>query len=292
MLSVFIKLHLAVFIAGFTGLFGRLVSLDAFWIVFFRMFLGGLFFTASLYLCKLLVSIGVKGIISGIGLGALLCCHLIMFYLAIKLSNVSIGVVCISTIGFFVAFLEPVLLRTKFSITDFLYSILAIIGVTFIFGFDSRYRLGITVGIICALLSAIYTILNRKVASSYDNYNLISWQLIGGSLFMLMLLPFYHFSTGGWNLNFSYLDVLYLFLAGTICTAVMYLLQLQVLRKLSAFTVMLTYNLEPVYSIVLAMLIFHENEELNYSFYLGIAFIVLSVGLKTSKGIHKRNTLN
>ena len=286
MLAVFLKLHLSVLIAGFTGLFGRLVSLDAFWIVLFRMLIGAGFIVTYFLLVRKFRNIGFKGIISGMLLGALLCCHLILFYLAIKLSNVSIGVVCISTIGFFVSIIEPVIVKSRFSFTDVIYSLLAILGVLIIFGFDSRYRLGISVGIVCAFISGIYSILNKKVTSSYDNYSLISWQLVGGSIFMLCLLPLYHYVKGQWSYHFDLMDTLYLLLAGTICTAYMYLLQLQVLQKLSAFTVMLTYNLEPVYSIILAMIIFDEASELNFSFYLGILFIVVSVGLKTTKSIH------
>ncbi len=290
--AIFLKLHIAVLIGGFTGLFGRLINLDAFWIVFGRMIIGGIFLIAYLMLKGKITYIGIKGIVKGMALGALLCCHLMLFYLSIKLSNVSIGVVCVSTIGFFVAFIEPLMFKSRFSITDLLYSLLAILGVLFIFGFDSRYRLGISVGIICALLSGIYSILNRKAAPLYDNYTFMSWQLTGGSLFMALLCPAYYLIYGSFNLHFEITDLVYLFLAGTICTALMYLLQLQVLKRLSAFTVMLSYNLEPVYSIILAMLIFSENNELNYAFYIGIAFIVFSVALKTSKALHlDRKTL-
>jgi drug/metabolite transporter (DMT)-like permease len=158
-----------------------------------------------------------------------------------------------------------------------------------IFGFDSRYRSGICVGIICALTSAIYSIFNKKITTLYDNQAIISWQLTGGSLFMIAILPCYYTANGQWSLHVTFLDAIYLFLAGTICTAGMYLLQLQVLQKISAFTLMLTYNLEPVYSIILAMILFNEAAELNSSFYIGILFIVLSVGLKTSKALYLTN---
>ncbi|MBE6423654.1 DMT family transporter [Succinivibrio dextrinosolvens] len=289
MLSVFLKLHLSVFIAGFTGLFGRLVSLDAFWIVFFRMLLGGVVLAAFLIVFRKLRWLGFKGTISCMIAGAILCAHLILFYLAIKLSNVSIGVVCVSTIGFFVALIEPFIVKTKFSFTDVVYSLLAILGVLVIFGFDSRYRLGISVGIACAVFSAIYSIYNKRIALKYDNYSLISWQLLGGTMFMAMLLPFYYMIEGQWSLHFSFSDAFYLLLAGVICTAGLYYLQLQVLQTLSAFTVMLSYNLEPVYSIILAMILFDEASELNASFYVGILVIIISVALKTTKSIHVAN---
>ena len=107
--------------------------------------------------------------------------------MAIKLSNVSIGVVCVSTIGFFVALIEPFVVRSKFSYTDVIYSLLAILGVLIIFGFDPRYRLGITVGIICALFSAMYCIYSKRITNLYDNNSLICYQLLGGALFTVFL---------------------------------------------------------------------------------------------------------
>ena len=288
MYSIFIKLHIAVLIGGFTGLFGRLVSLDAFWIVYFRLLIGGGFILLYLMIAGKLRNIGLRYFISGGILGSVLACHLVMFYVAIKLSNVSIGVVSISTIGFFVALIEPVVQKSRFSITDFGYSLLAICGVVLIFGFEPRYRMGITAGIICALLSAVYSIFNRTIAVRCDNYSLVCSQMAGGFIFMTLLLPVYYCFTGSWSLYFSASDAFYLLLAGTVCTAGMYLLQLQILQKLSAFTMMLTYNLEPVYSILLAMLIFNEAAELNYSFYLGVTLIVVSVGLKTYRAIRLR----
>ncbi|MCR5536740.1 MAG: DMT family transporter [Succinivibrio sp.] len=285
MLTVFLKLHLSVLIAGFTGLFGRLISLDAFWIVLFRLIIGGAFLFGYLVLIGKLKPIGPRGIIRGLLMGALLSSHLMLFYVAIKLSNVSIGVVTVSTIGFFVAFIEPAIFHSRFSLTDVGFSLLAICGVLFIFGFDSRYRLGISVGIVCSLVAGVYSILNRKIASLYDNFTLMAWQCVGGVSFMLLLLPAYYLLAGDWNLHFDPFDALYLFMAGTVCTAGLYILQLQVLQRLSAFTVMLTYNLEPVYSIIMAMLIFDEAAELNYSFYIGICFIICSVCLKTLKSL-------
>ncbi len=289
--NVIAKLHLCIFIAGFTGLFGRLITLDAFWIVYFRLLIGGALFFVYIVIKRKLKPFSLKEIMQSCLLGALLSCHLTLFYISIKLSNVSIGVVCISTISFFVALLEPLMIKAKFSVSDVGYSLLAILGVLCIFGFDPQYRLGISVGIACAFFSGLYAILNRRQASKRDNYTLIFWQMTGGFVFMSCLIPAYSALSGSLNLWFNPLDAFYLLLAGTICTAGMYLLQLQVLQKLSAFMVMLSFNLEPVYSIVLAMLMFSEYDEINYSFFIGLLFIVFSVALKTSKILHQKKKL-
>ncbi|MCR5084908.1 MAG: DMT family transporter [Succinivibrionaceae bacterium] len=286
MLPVFLKLHLAVFIAGFTGLFGRLISLDAFLIVYLRLAIGGMCLWLVVSLLGGKRSLTGHEISRALALGALLACHIFLFYLSIKLSNVSIGVVCVSTIGFFVAIIEPLVFHSRFSVTDLAYSLIAIAGVCFIFGFDPRYRLGIAVGLGCSLLSGIYAILNRAEASLCDSRTFIAWQLLGGTLFMTLLLPLHGMMSGGLPSSISLRDGLWLLLAGTVCTAGLYILQVEVLRSLSAFTVMLTFNLEPIYSIVLAMLIFSEASELNFAFYVGLALILVSVGLKTSKALH------
>lgn len=287
---VFLKLHLAVFIAGFTGLFGRLVSLNALWICFFRMTIGGLCYFLFLKLTHRLKPLPLKLRYGSIATGALLALHITCFYLAIKLSNVSIGTLTISTISFFVAIIEPMISRTRFSITDLLYSLLAILGLSFIFSFDARFRLGIGVGIFCALLSALYSIFNKRLLRDphADSYNMLNWQFLGASLMMCIVLPIYRLIFGEWALWFDVMDMLYLLLAATVCTVGMYLLQLMVLKEISAFTVMLTYNLEPVYTIVLACLIFHENRDFNFPFYVGLALIVISVALKSWKVVRLR----
>lgn len=283
--STFLKLHLAVFIAGFTGLFGRLISLNALWISFFRMTIGGVCFYLFLRCTDRLKPLPGTLKYGSMATGALLSLHITCFYLAIKLSNVSIGTLTISTISFFVALIEPMVSRTKLSFTDICYSLIAILGLSFIFSFDARYRLGIGVGIFCAFLSAVYSVCNKRLMSDprADSYNMLNWQFLGASLMMTVAVVGYRLVTGGWALWFDVSDMLYLLLAATVCTAGMYLLQLMVLKDISAFTVMLTYNLEPVYTIVLAFLIFHENREFNYSFYVGLALIVISVGLKSWK---------
>lgn len=208
--------------------------------------------------------------------------HLVTFYLAIKLSNVSIGVTTLSTMGFFAAVCEPIIFRKKYSIVELLLSVISIVGILFIFGFDSRYRLGIAIGLISAFLATSFFICNKKIsAQSKDYLTTLFWQLAGGLIFLVVLLPFYLFLYGTKDFIPSTLDWLYLLILGTICTSVMYLIQLYVVKRVSAFSMALTGNLEPIYSIVLAMIIFNENQELNFVFYVGILFIAVSVLLQT-----------
>ncbi|MDO5352170.1 MAG: DMT family transporter [Succinatimonas sp.] len=282
MLKIFLLMHLSVFIAGFTGVFGRLIEIDSYSLVLWRMVIAFSTFAIFMYYCHLLQNQSNILKIKAMGIGALLMTHLVTFYLAIKLSNVSIGVTTLSTMGFFAAVCEPIIFRKKYSIVELLLSVISIVGILFIFGFDSRYRLGIAIGLISAFLATSFFICNKKIsAQSKDYLTTLFWQLAGGLIFLVVLLPFYLFLYGTKDFIPSTLDWLYLLILGTICTSVMYLIQLYVVKRVSAFSMALTGNLEPIYSIVLAMIIFNENQELNFVFYVGILFIAVSVLLQT-----------
>lgn len=282
MLKIFLLMHFSVFIAGFTGIFGRLIEIDSYSLVLWRMVIAFGTFAVFIYFCHRLQEQSFILKIKAMGIGALLMTHLVTFYLAIKLSNVSIGVTTLSTMGFFAAVCEPFFLRKKYSIIELLLSVISIVGILFIFGFDSRYRLGIVIGLVSAFLAASFFICNKKFSIlSKDSLSTLFWQLAGGLIFLLFLLPFYLYLYGTKDFVPNTLDWVYLLILGTICTSIMYLIQLYVVKRVSAFSMALTGNLEPIYSIVLAMLIFSENKELNFAFYVGILFIAVSVFLQT-----------
>ena len=215
------------------------------------------------------------------GVGLLLCLHWVFFYASIKASNVSIGVVCFYTSGFFTALFEPIINKHKFSAREFFLSLITIAGVYLIFQFDPRYRLGIVLGIICAALYALFSIANQRVGKHYEAKNMLLWEMVGGLVGLTCLIPLYNrFIPVGPLLPVG-LDYAYLAFMVAICTVGMCLLQIIVLQRVPAFTYNLTLNLEPVYSIILSMLIFNEYKELNFSFCLGIALIIISVILQT-----------
>ena len=276
----FIQLHLSVLLAGFTGLFGRLITLNEVDIVWYRML-----FTS----CILLVFTGLpklvwRKVLQLCGCGALLGFHWILFYGSIKASNVSIGVICFSTIGFFTALFEPMIFKRKLSWVELFFSLITVAGVLCIFSFDARYRYGILIGIVSSAVCALYAICNKKASVGIRSRNVLLYQMSGGLVIVSMIIPIYLYFfpsqqpvmvvPEGSNLWYMLCHALF-------CTVGMYLLQIQALKRLSAFTVNLTYNLEPCYTIILAFLIFGEGREINFSFYLGIALILLSVLLQS-----------
>lgn len=285
----FVQLHLSVLLAGFTGLFGRLITLNEVDIVWYRM----VFTSLILLVFTGLPRIEFRRFLQLCGCGALLGLHWMLFYGSIKASNVSIGVICFSLIGFFTALFEPLIYKRKISWIELLFSLVTVGGVLCIFSLDPRYRYGITIGIVSSAVCALYAICNKKASVGLRSRTVLMYQMSGGLIAVTAIIPFYLMVfpsqqsvmviPDGTNLWFMLCHALF-------CTVGMYLLQIQALKRLSAFTVNLTYNLEPCYTIILAFLIFGEGREINFSFYIGIALILLSVLLQTLRVVHHPST--
>ena len=274
MKDAFIKLHISIILAGATGIFGKLISLNEALLVWYRMMLASLLFLLVLSVGKRLNRISFGDALRIGGVGLLLGLHWVFFYGSIKASNVSIGVVCFSLVGFFTAFLEPLVNCHRVSFKEVVFSLLTLFGVV-------RYRLGIGLGIISSALAALFTITNKKIGNNYSTSTMLLYEMVGGFIGLSCILPFYlrYFPVS--TIVPGLLDFTYLLLLASVCTIGLYLLQIQVLKKISAFTVNLSYNLEPIYSIILAMLLFSEAKELNAAFYIGLGVIILSVILQT-----------
>ncbi|MBD8348852.1 DMT family transporter [Dysgonomonas sp. HGC4] len=280
MKQAFIKLHLSILIAGFTGIFGKLISLNEGLLVWYRMLITSLLLYALLWATKKLPTIPKREIFKIGGMGLLLGLHWIFFYGSIKASNVSIGVVCFSVVGFFTAVLEPMINRHRVSYKELLFSLITLGGIVLIFQFDSQYRMGIILGVVSSALCALFTIMNKRVGVSHSSTTMLFYEMIGGFVCMSLILPFYLYFIPVETLMPSIPDWIYLVLLSTVCTIGLYLLQIQALKHISAFTVNLSYNLEPIYSIILAIIIFGEAKELTPVFFIGLGIIMLSILLQ------------
>lgn len=288
MKEAFIKLHISIIIAGATGIFGKLITLNEGLLVWWRMMFATLILAGILYFTKKFPKIPFREILKMGGVGLLLALHWIFFYGSIKASNISIGVVCFSLVGFFTAFLEPLINRHRVSLKEISFSVLTLLGVVLIFHFDTRYRLGITLGIISSALAALFTITNKKTGKNHRSSTLLLYEMLGGFVGVSCILPFYLHYFPVPTIIPGTEDLINLLLLASFCTVGLYLLQIQALKKISAFTFNLSYNLEPIYSIILAMIIFNEAKELNIAFYSGLGMIVLSVVLQTLSVIFQK----
>lgn len=273
----YLKLHISVLLSGFTGLFAKLISLNEVLIVWYRMFLAFLIFSGMLVFMKKKPADSFKNILIYCGLGALLALHLMFFFGSIKYSNISVGVVCYSLVGFFTVFFEPFFKKTKFSFTELLYSLIAVVGIWLIFNFDTNFRFGIVLGVISASLFALYTVLNKIVETGKSARCMLFYELLGGTIFMSLFSPLFFIFNPVSQLLPEGIDWMWLLVLAFFCTVLLYLLYIDVLKKLSAFTVSLAGNLEPVYGILFAMIFFNEAHELSLSFYTGLTLILLSV---------------
>ena len=282
-----IILHTAVFLAGWTGIFGRLITLSGLPLVWYRIMVSVVVLSLVLALMKRLHRTGWKAIAMIAACGAILAVHWVAFYASIQASNVSIGVACIATSCFFTTILNPLINRKKLSWIEVLISFIAISGVLLIFSLDVRYRLGIALGLLAAAFYSLFSILNINVArkTGEDSATMLLYELIGGVLFLTLLMPFYTHLMPAESIALNLKDGLWLLLLGSVFTVLPFLFQLQALRSLSAFTVNLAYNLEPIYSIAIAAVLFGELREVNFSFWLGISLIIISVLIQTRRVI-------
>lgn len=292
--DAFIRLHFAVLIAGGTGLFGRLITIGELPLVCFRVILSAVILWAVLaYRMKAkrveqcAPKMSRRLLMQIMGCGVLLSVHWVFYYGSIKAANVSIGAVCFALVGFFTALAEPIFGRHRPSWREIALGAFSVVGIALIFGLDPRYRLGIALGVVSSILYTLFSIACKRVQgdSGVSSSTMLLYEMIGGGIVLTLVTPLYAKVFPEVSIVPSGQDLIMLLLFASVFTIAPFLLQLQALRHISAFTVNLTYNLEPVYTILLAMLIFGEAGELNFSFYLGIAFIISSVLLqmKTSK---------
>ena len=278
-----IILHLAVFLAGWTGIFGRLISLGGLPLVWYRIMVSVATLALILGLTGRLHRVGHPALLRIAGCGVLLALHWTCFYASIQASNVSIGVACIATTCFFTAVFNPLINRTRLDWKEILISFISIAGVLLIFSLDVRYRVGIAWGLLSAAIYSVFAILNINVGekTGQDTPTMLLWELVGGGLFLTLCIPLYTRLFPAASITPAGNDLLWLLLLGSVFTVIPFLFQLQALRKLNAFTVNLTYNLEPVYSIAIAALLFGEHREVGWSFWTGLALIIFSVLLQT-----------
>jgi drug/metabolite transporter (DMT)-like permease len=280
MKKALVQLHIAVFLAGFTAILGRLITLNEGLLVWFRLLITVIILGTIMFFKKQLISIPFKDLLKIIGTGTIVALHWVTFYGSVKYANISVALVCFSASGFFTAFFEPLLTKAKISFIELGLGLIAIAGIYIIFDFHPQYTAGIIFGMVSAIGSAIFPIFNKKLLLTYSPKILTLYELGGGLMALTLLVPFYlMLFPASYYLPTAY-DWLLLVILAWLCTVISFELQLSALKKLSAFTASLTYNLEPVYGIILAFIFFRENENLKPAFYLGVSLILLAVVLQ------------
>jgi drug/metabolite transporter (DMT)-like permease len=276
MKKAFLQLHLSIFLAGFTGVLGKLITLNEGLLVWWRLLLTVCTMWVLFTFRKKLQKIKLKEVVQLSGIGFLAAMHWVTFYGSIKTANVSVALICFSSVGFFTSLTEPLLDKKRIDYKEVFLGLIVMAGISIIFQFDSQYKTGILLGVLCALLLAFVMVLLRRFLKTYNSETVLTWQLSGGFFWLSILLPFYlHYSPStiwpGWS-NLGWLLFLSWF-----CSVWAFTLTGNALKKLSAYTVNLSFNLEPLYGILLAFALYNEQKELGFGFFAGSSLILLSV---------------
>ena len=272
-----LHLHIIVFIWGFTAILGELITLNALPLVFTRIAIAVSVIYVYLRFKNKNLAISKKDMIRFFLFGFIIALHWLTFFHAIKIANISITLACISTGAFFSSILEPIFYKRKFILYEVLLGCLVVVGLLLIFQFETQYKMGILIALLSAFLSAVFSLINGKLAKSYDSVVISFYELLGG----LFILGCFLVVQGGFtlsNFNFQGFDYLWIGILGSICTAYPFIATINIMKYLSPYTVMLTINLEPIYGILLAVLLFKDQEKMTPAFYFG-AIIILSTVL-------------
>ena len=277
MKKAFLQLHVSVFLAGFTGILGKLIHLQEGWLVWYRLLITSLTMWILYSLTGKLQKIAVKDMLKLAGIGLLAAIHWVTFYGSIKYANVSVALVCFSSVGFFTALVEPLLLKRAIRWSELLLGIMVLAGIFIIFHFDPRDKTGIILGVICAVLMAFVMIFIRQFVQRINPETLLTYQLSGGFLSLSAILPVYLYYVPADYAIPTLSDWGWLLILAWGCSVLAFRLSATALKTLSAFTVNLSFNLEPVYGILLAFAVYQENKYLGKWFFIGFALIAASL---------------
>lgn len=268
-------LHLIVLIFGFTAILGKLITIESDLLVWFRMGIATLVLAAYIAFTKASLKMKKGGIWKTVLTGFVIAAHWIFFFEAINQSNVSITLAAISSTSLFTSLLEPIVFKRKLLWYEVILGGAAIVGLYFIFKFELDNKLGLILGLISAALAATFTVINGTLIKQYDSQKISLYELGGGFLAVTAYLFFFKGFPPVSDLMLSSSDWFYILILAVVCTAFAFVVSVEVMKELTPFTVSLTINLEPVYGIILAVLIFGAEEKMSTGFYAG-ALIILS----------------
>ena len=279
-LKSYLHLHLIVFIWGFTAVLGALITLDALPLVWFRMLFAVGFIAVYLIYKKIPLRISTKTALQFLFAGLIIALHWFTFFKAIKISNISLTLACLSTGAFFTSLLEPILYGKKIVWYEVFFGLLVVFGLYIIFNVEGNYFYGMLIALSSAFLSALFAVINSKFVKEHDPIVISFYELSGGVVFFTFLLLFSNsFSPTFFSLSAK--DLMYLMILSSVCTAYAFIASTSIMKFLSPYTVMLTINLEPIYGIILAVIVFKEKERMSFEFYIGAIIILLTVLLNS-----------
>lgn len=288
MRKALLQLHLAVFLWGFTGVLGRVITLNQNWLVWYRLLLTAVSLWVFYSLRKKLTALPLRSALAIGGIGLIQALHWVCFYGSIKYANVTIALTTLSTSALLAAIIEPLLVKRPFDKIELFLGLFAIAGIIVIYNTHLQFSIGIVIGLLSALLTVIVSVLNKKIVDDFQPETITLYQLSGGFVGLTILLPIYTLLTNEPVQTPTPMDWLWLVVLSWVCTIFTFFLYIRSLQKVSAFTMNLTLTLEPVYGILLAFVFYQENEHLSSWFYLGFGLIALAVAFHMWRLVRRR----
>tara|TARA_R110000868_G_scaffold37481_2_gene132568 strand:- start:5998 stop:6906 length:909 start_codon:yes stop_codon:yes gene_type:complete len=290
-LKNYLHLHFIVFVWGFSAVLGKLITIDALPLVWFRMLIASLIIIAYILIRKFPLKVPPKTMLTLVIGGIVVALHWVTFFMAIKVSNVSIALATMSTGAFFTALLEPFWYGRKIVVYEIVFGIIVMLGLYIMFSVETNYLLGILLALVSSFLSATFSLINGKLTQQQRPSIISFYELGSGVLFLTIYLAI----SGSFDQQFFRLvlnDWIFIFILASICTAYAFIASVKILKYISPYTVILTGNLEPVYGIILAFLILGDSEKMNPLFYVGALLILATVVangiLKNRKKLKKK----
>lgn len=276
-LKNYLHLHLLVFIAGFTAILGELITIGAIALVWYRMLIAGILMFLYIKITRIKIKVDKQSMLKFFGAGIVIALHWITFFEAIKQSNISITLAMFSTGAFFASFIEPLFYKRRVIWYEIFFGLIVVLGVFLITRGELKYINGIVLGIVSAMFSALFSVINGTFIQKHSATVISFYEFVSGVAFITVFILLFK---GGFDASFFTLsasDWIYLFVLASICTAFAFIGSVKVLKYISPYTVVLSYNLEPVYGITLALLMFPETETMAADFYYGAALVLLAV---------------
>ena len=272
----YVWLQITVLIFGFTGILGKLIEANSYLLVWYRVGIALIGIGLYLILKKHSLQISKKTFYKIIGIGFIIAVHWITFFEAIKQSNVSVALVCLSSSTLFTSIIEPFYFKRKIKSYELIFGLLIIVGLYFVFSFEYKYFVGMLFSFLSASLASWFTVLNGILIKEFNAKTIAFYELLGA----FTLVSIYLVVKNGFELNafkISVQDIKWLLILGTVCTAFAFILSVEVMRKITPYSVTMSVNLEPIYTIILAFIIWPETETMSYGFYLGTIIVIATI---------------
>ncbi|MBL7944276.1 MAG: DMT family transporter [Flavobacteriales bacterium] len=279
-----ILLHFIVLIWGLTGILGNEISLTSIPLVWWRVFIAACALALFAVAARRRIAASSKEIMSFLGVGVLTAAHWICFFSSIKFSKVSVALAVISTTSFFVALVAPLIRRERFMWYEVWLGMLVVAGLFLIFKFEPQYTVGILLALAASLFAAIFSSINSILVRRHEPVRIAFWEMTGACVATGIYLLVSGVSTA--DMTPGLRDFLLLLVLGVLCTAFAFVAGIEVMKVLSPFTCALAINLEPVYTIAIALFMYGESEYMSAQFYLGTIVILSTLFIEA--WLHRR----